>query len=138
MSSEDAWSASTTTTTAAPPTTVKPKPVVKATPTTAKPRVVAKAPTTTAPPTPSPSSTGQSQEGKASWYEAAPPGTCAHRTIPKGTIVTVTNVGNGKRTTCQVADRGPYVDGWIIDLAKSTFAEIAPTSSGVINVRIEW
>jgi rare lipoprotein A len=140
FAAERGWSSTTSTSTTAPPppptappTTAKAR-VRVVTPTTAKPRPTT---TTTAPPPP-PSSTGQSQEGKASWYDEAPAGTCAHRTIPKGTIVTVINVANGKRTTCKVADRGPYVDGWIIDLAKSTFAEIAPTSSGVINVRIEW
>lgn len=141
FAAERGWSTSTSTTAPpppttrpAPPTTAKPH-VHTAPPTTAKPRPT----TTTAPPPPPPPPTsGQSQEGKASWYDEAPPGTCAHRTIAKGTIVTVINVANGKRTTCRVADRGPYVDGWIIDLAKSTFAELAPTSAGVINVRIEW
>lgn len=130
-----------TSTTATPPTTVKAitvafraptttaKPVAKSTPTTVK-----RSPTTTSPPV----SSGNSQSGKASWYDQAPTGTCAHRTLPMGTIVTVTNVSNGKSVTCRVADRGPFVDGWIIDLAKDTFAQIAPTSSGVISVRITW
>lgn len=132
----------TTTTTSPPPTTAPAPPTtakrwVAVTTTTAKPQPKPTT-TTTQPPPPPPPASGQSQEGKASWYDEAPPGTCAHRTIAKGTIVTVINVANGKRTTCRVADRGPYIDGWIIDLAKATFAEIAPTSSGVINVRIEW
>lgn len=140
FAAERGWTSTTSTPTTAPPppptappTTAKPH-VHAVTTTTAKPRPTS----TTAPPPPPPSASGQSQEGKASWYDEAPPGTCAHRTIAKGTIVTVINVANGKRTTCRVADRGPYIDGWIIDLAKSTFAEIAPTSAGVINVRIEW
>jgi rare lipoprotein A len=116
----------------APTTTAPPE-----TSTTAKP-----APTTTAPPKPAPAPAaapeGNSQSGKASWYEAAPAGTCAHRTLPKGTIVTVTHTGNGKSVTCRVADRGPYVDGWIIDLSKDTFSQLAPTSAGVIPVRITW
>jgi rare lipoprotein A len=130
--------ASTTTT---PPTTVV---VKRQAPTTTQPPETSTtaAPTTTAPPKPAPAPAaapeGNSQSGKASWYEAAPPGTCAHRTLPKGTIVTVTHTGNGKSVTCRVADRGPYVDGWIIDLSQDTFSQLAPTSTGVIPVRITW
>src|SRR5581483_4715035 len=47
--------------------------------------------------------------GKASWYEDAPPGTCAHKTLPKGTVVTVTDLDTGATVQCTVADRGPYV-----------------------------
>jgi rare lipoprotein A (peptidoglycan hydrolase) len=83
-------------------------------------------------------SDGGSQRGKASWYEAAPAGTCAHRTIAKGTMVTVTAVETGRTTTCKVADRGPYVDGFIIDLSKSNFSELAHLNEGVIDVRISW
>ena len=78
-----------------------------------------------------------SQTGQASWYDA-PAGTCAHRSLPFGTIVTVTNQSSGASTTCRVADRGPFVAGRIIDLSRDTFAKIASTSSGVIQVRIEW
>jgi rare lipoprotein A (peptidoglycan hydrolase) len=37
-----------------------------------------------------------------------------------------------------VADRGPYVDGWIIDLDRGVFAQIADPDQGVVPVRIEW
>jgi rare lipoprotein A len=149
--SRSAWRAHpTTTTTAGPalatvaPTTAKPTTTtVRRTTTTARAVVHAKTTPTTARPTsttaaPPPPSSGNSESGKASWYDQAPDGTCAHKTLPMGTIVKVTNTANGKSTTCRVADRGPYHDGWIIDLAKSTFAQIAPTSAGVISVRIEW
>ena len=137
-----------TTTTAAPTTTAKPttttarpttttaRPTTttaKPTTTTAKPTTTTAAPTTTAPP-----SAGNSQEGKASYYAANAPDECAHRTLAFGTIVTVTNVANGKRTTCRVGDRGPYIDGRVIDLSESKFAELAPLSEGVISVRITW
>lgn len=135
----DAEEAQVSSTTTAAPTTTTPttvRAVVKAAPkpttTTTRPRVT----TTTAAPAPAPS--GNTQEGKASWYEEAPAGTCAHRTLPKGTIVTVTNVSNGNRVQCRVADRGPYIDGWIIDLSKDTFSQLAPLSAGVIRVRIQW
>jgi rare lipoprotein A len=55
-----------------------------------------------------------------------------------GTVVTVTNLANGRKVQCRVADRGPNVAGRIIDLAKTTFDDLAPPSSGVIDVRITW
>ena len=55
-----------------------------------------------------------------------------------GTIVTVTSLENGNRTTCRVGDRGPFIDGRVIDLSAERFAELAPLSKGVVRVRIEW
>lgn len=78
-----------------------------------------------------------SSSGKASFYSHTP-GTCAHKTLPMGTVVTVTNLGNGKSTSCKVADRGPFVEGRIIDLEKGVFSNIASTSTGVINVSISY
>lgn len=129
------------TTTSAPPTTAPPTttPPTTAPPTTAPPTT---APPTTAPPRrePAPAPAPQpsnSQEGQASWYDHDP-GTCAHRTLPFGTVVTVTNRANGASTTCRVADRGPFVEGRVIDLERGVFSEIANPSEGVIDVRIEW
>lgn len=125
----------TTTTTAAPPTTVKVRAVASTTTTTRpKPTTTTTKPkptttTTTAPP--------RQQTGKASWYQA-PAGTCAHRTLPMGTIVKVVNLANGASVSCRVADRGPYVDGRIIDLDREDFDRISSASTGVIDVRIEW
>jgi rare lipoprotein A len=121
-------------------TTAKPKPVT----TTAKPKpattTTTAAPKATAPRDAAPPTTTEpnGQSGKASWYEAAPAGTCAHRTLPMGTIVTVTATSSGKSVTCRVADRGPYVNGWIIDLSKETFSALAPLDAGVISVRLSW
>lgn len=78
-----------------------------------------------------------SQSGQASWYDYKA-GTCAHRTLPFGTVVKVTNLANGRTATCRVADRGPFVEGRVIDLEKGVFSQLAPPSAGVINVRIEW
>lgn len=118
----------TTTTTAPPPppttTTVKPRPKPTTT-TTAKPTTT----TTTAPP--------NMQTGTASWFQA-PAGTCAHRTLPMGTALRVTNLANGLQVTCRVADRGPFVGGRIVDLDREDFDAIASASQGVISVRIEW
>lgn len=63
--------------------------------------------------------------------------TAAHRTIPLGSTIKVTNVDNGKSVVATVNDRGPFVKGRIIDLSKSAFSSIADTSSGVITVQIE-
>jgi rare lipoprotein A len=113
-------------------TTAKPRP---ATTTTAAPKAAPAPKRDAAPPT---TSEPNAQSGKASWYEAAPPGTCAHRTLPMGTIVTVTATASGKSVNCRVADRGPYVNGWIIDLSKDTFSALAPLDAGVISVRLTW
>jgi hypothetical protein len=79
-----------------------------------------------------------SQEGGASWYRYKP-GTCAHRTLPKGTVVKVTNLASGKTATCTVADRGPFIAGRIIDLDHSVFMAVADSpGQGVVRVRIEW
>ncbi|MBW3555858.1 MAG: septal ring lytic transglycosylase RlpA family protein [Actinobacteria bacterium] len=55
-----------------------------------------------------------------------------------GTVVKVTNLANGKSTTCRVNDRGPYIDGRIIDLSPHTFSHLAPLEEGVIRVVIQW
>jgi rare lipoprotein A len=78
-----------------------------------------------------------SETGPASWY-GAPAGTCAHQSLPFGTLVTVTDLATGRSITCRVEDRGPYLDGRIIDLSKATFAQLAPPGAGVIEVRITW
>jgi rare lipoprotein A (peptidoglycan hydrolase) len=96
----------------------------------------ATAPKATAPPAPEPVSQNV-QVGDASWY-AYNPGQCAHPTIPKGTVVTVTRLSTGVSVTCVVTDRGPTSGGRIIDLDRSTFAQLADPSAGVIEVRITW
>jgi surface rod structure-forming protein G/rare lipoprotein A (RlpA)-like double-psi beta-barrel protein len=84
-----------------------------------------------------PPSNGQ-QEGGASWYHYKP-GTCAHRRLPKGTVVKVTNLKTGASANCTVADRGPFIAGRIIDLDRSVFLAIAESpGQGVLQVRIEW
>lgn len=80
---------------------------------------------------------GSSQRGVASWY-AHKPGTCAHKTLPMGTVVRVTHSRTRKTTTCRVADRGPFIKGRIIDLDRRVFAELAPLSDGVFPVEISW
>jgi len=77
------------------------------------------------------------QTGKASWYRQ--PGLmAAHRTLPFGTVVRVTNLANGNQVTVTIRDRGPYIDGRIIDLSDTAFRQLSPQSKGVLNVKIEW
>lgn len=82
-------------------------------------------------------SSSQQQTGTASWY-SMPGLMAAHKTLPFGTLVKVTNLDNGKSVTVTIRDRGPYVDGRIIDLSDTAFKQIAPIGRGVANVRIEW
>ncbi len=60
--------------------------------------------------------------------------TTAHKTLPFGTILTVTNLANGKSVLVKVTDRGPYPPGRVIDLSKNAFSVLASPSVGVINV----
>ena len=81
----------------------------------------------------------RSATGQASYYNHPDQGlTAAHRTLPFGTVVTVTNRANGKSVQVTINDRGPYIDGRIIDLNTPAFERIAAKSTGVINVRISW
>ena len=152
----------TTTTLAPPPTTAAPKPAVvkqaAVTTTTAKPKPKPTT-TTTAKPKPAATSTTPttvsqrpmptggstadgSEEGKASWYDAkyhaSNPWICAHKTLPMGTILTVTATATGKTIKCEVGDRGPYADGRILDLSKYAFSQLANPSSGLVWVKISW
>ncbi len=63
--------------------------------------------------------------------------TAAHRTLPFGTKVRVTNIRNGKSVVVRINDRGPYAKGRVIDLSKAAFSQIASTRTGVIRVRLE-
>lgn len=92
----------------------------------------------------------QSREGsmftRASWYgsEGVNWGTAsgekfdtnkmaaAHRTLPFGTELEVTNLANGKKVNVVVNDRGPYVTGLDLDLTSGAFEKIASLGSGLI------
>lgn len=63
--------------------------------------------------------------------------TAAHRTLPFGTRVKVTNLANNESTTVKINDRGPFIQGRIIDLSRSAFSDIADTGEGIIKVRME-
>lgn len=113
-----------------------PSPGLLAPPTTLAGSTAAAAPASPGPLVYPPAPT-QREVGPASWY-AARVGSCAHPYLAFGTVVYITDLTNGRRAQCVVDDRGPYVPGRIIDLSESVFAQLAPTTSGVIEVRLGW
>jgi rare lipoprotein A len=62
--------------------------------------------------------------------------TAAHRTLPLGTNIKVTNLENGKSVRVRINDRGPHVRGRVVDLSSSAAAALG-FSTGVARVRIE-
>ena len=63
--------------------------------------------------------------------------TAAHRTLPFGTRVRVTNHRNGKSVVVRITDRGPYGRGRIIDLSRAAAVELDMISAGTAMVSIE-
>lgn len=79
------------------------------------------------------------ESGQATWYDPPWSGlTAAHKTLPFGTQVTVTNLANGESVVVTINDRGPYAPGRVIDLSPEAFAVISDLGTGVLNVRISW
>lgn len=62
--------------------------------------------------------------------------TCAHKTLPFGTLLKVTNKKNGKSVVVRVTDRGPFVKGRIIDLTLAAAKQIDMVKAGVVPVEI--
>jgi rare lipoprotein A len=96
-----------------------------------------------------PSLTGGSgfQTGMASYYWQGqrvasggrfnPDGmTAAHRTLPFGTLVRVTHLGNGRSVTVRINDRGPFIRGRIIDLSRGAARVVGMTGAGVARVSL--
>jgi rare lipoprotein A len=63
--------------------------------------------------------------------------TAAHRTLPFGTLVKVTNLDNGKCVIVKINDRGPFVEGRIIDLSRAAAEGIDMLGQGIARVSIE-
>ncbi len=94
---------------------------------------------------------GFSQQGKASYYARMHHGqrtasgerhdqnalVAAHRSLPFGTRVQVTNLANGRKVTVRINDRGPFRRGRIIDLSRAAAQQIGMIERGVVAVRIE-
>jgi rare lipoprotein A len=64
--------------------------------------------------------------------------TAAHKTLPFGTKVTVINLANHKRTKVRITDRGPFVQGRIIDLSKKAAKRINMVDAGVVPVELKY
>lgn len=62
--------------------------------------------------------------------------TAAHRTMPFGTWVKVDNLSNGKSVDVRITDRGPFVDGRIIDLSRKAAEDISMIGPGVVKVKL--
>jgi len=94
---------------------------------------------------------GEVERGKASYYGKGFEGretangevfsnkklTAAHKTLPLGTIVRVTNLANGKSIDVRINDRGPFIGGRIIDLTERAFDKIADKKLGTIDVSVQ-
>lgn len=63
--------------------------------------------------------------------------TAAHKKLPFGTIVRVTNEANGKSVIVEITDRGPFVKGREIDLSKKAFMSIATGKGGYVIAKLE-
>jgi len=101
---------------------------------------------------PSEAISGWTEEGLASWYggddgfEGKPTAsgeiydsskmTAAHRDLPLGTLVRVTNLDNGKSVEVRVNDRGPFIHGRVIDLSQAAARRLDIIGPGVAPVRI--
>ena len=95
--------------------------------------------------------TGAAEEGLASWYGEPYHGrptasgnrfdqdalTAAHRTLPFGTVARVTNLDNGRAVDVVINDRGPFVEGRIVDLSRAAAAAIGALGPGVVPARLE-
>ena len=91
------------------------------------------------------------ETGTASWYGSWHQGrltasgerfnarafTAAHRSLPFGTILRVTNLANGETVKVRVNDRGPYIRGRTLDLSAAAARALGITKDGIARVRIE-
>lgn len=86
--------------------------------------------------------------GAASWYaltsrtasgEMMNPAamTAAHKTLPLGSVVKVTNLGNNKSVIVRINDRGPFAKGRVIDLSKGAAQKLGFIHAGHARVQIE-
>lgn len=95
--------------------------------------------------------TGRQEVGNASWYGKRHQGkqtasgarfdefamTAAHRTLPFGTRVRVTNLENRRSVIVRVNDRGPFVDRRVIDLSLAAARALGIVDEGVVLVRLQ-
>lgn len=92
----------------------------------------------------------ESEEGYATWYTAARGRraangqifsnralTAAHRTLPMGSLVVVTNLETGQRSAMRITDRGPFVEGRILDLTIASAKATGVYRMGLARVRLD-
>ncbi|MEO5374867.1 MAG: septal ring lytic transglycosylase RlpA family protein [Alphaproteobacteria bacterium] len=85
----------------------------------------------------------QAMVGKASWYETrvtsrqATTKTAAHRTLPFGTRLKVTNLRNGRSVLVVVNDRGPHIASRVIDVSQAAARDLDMLDEGIARVRLE-
>ncbi|HXG51003.1 MAG TPA: septal ring lytic transglycosylase RlpA family protein [candidate division Zixibacteria bacterium] len=91
------------------------------------------------------------ERGRASWYGPGFHGrttasgeifdqtklTAAHRTLPLGSRARVTNLRNGATVEVEINDRGPYVEGRIVDLSRAAAGALRMVEAGIALVRVE-
>jgi rare lipoprotein A len=63
--------------------------------------------------------------------------TAAHRTLPFGTKVRVTNVRSGRSVTVRINDRGPFVHGRVIDVSQAAAEELGIVGRGIAKVKLD-
>ena len=94
--------------------------------------------------------TSRDEFGVASWYGEWHHGketangesfdqwalTAAHRTLPLGSYVDVTNVDNGQQVRVRVNDRGPFIGGRVLDLSRGAAQRLGQLGAGLFHVRI--
>ena len=94
---------------------------------------------------------GKAISGSASWYGHGFHGrktangerynmhglTAAHRSLPFGTKVRVTNRKNGKSVVVRINDRGPYAGGRVIDLSRGAAHAVSMMGAGVVPINLE-
>jgi rare lipoprotein A len=104
-----------------------------------------------APTKPSVGQRGYTEEGKASYYSNKLHGrkmangdkysrhklTAAHRTLPFGTKVKVTNLQTNKSVKVKITDRGPFVQGRVVDLSEAAAKRLDYISAGIVPVRVK-
>ena len=97
------------------------------------------------------SNSGSSQSGIASYYGKGLHGSrtasgerhnrnemvAAHKSLPFGTKVKVTNLSNGKEVVVKINDRGPFVKGRVIDLSYGAFSKIENPGKGITKVKLD-
>jgi rare lipoprotein A len=63
--------------------------------------------------------------------------TAAHKSLPFGTVLQITNLRNGKSVLIRINDRGPFIEGRDLDLSKGTALALGMIEKGIIKVKAE-